>query len=267
MIHGTAIVSREAKIGENVEVGPYAIIEEDVVIGDFSKIAAHAILKRGTRIGKSVTIESFCVLAGLPQDLSFNSESRTYARIGDRTIVREGSTINRATVENGSTIVGEDCFLMAVTHLGHDCIIGDRVVIGNNSLLAGFVTVGDDAFLGGDSGVHQFCRIGKGVMFGGDSTATVDVPPYTMLAGRNCLFGLNLIGMRRRGQSAESIRALKKCYHTLYSEGGRLKMAARELLDAETYDCEECRVFLEFFIEGKRGFAQPRKDKESEINV
>lgn len=259
MIHETAIVSSESNIGSNVEIGPFAIVEADVVVGADSRIAAHAILKSGTRIGRSVTIESFSVIGGLPQDLSFDAKRKTYARIGDRSVVREGSTINRATQEGASTSVGEDCFLMAVTHLGHDCCVGDRVVIGNNSLLAGFVSVGNDAFLGGASGIHQFCRIGEGVMFGGDSTATVDVPPFTLLAERNSLFGLNLVGLRRRGHSREAIKALKACYASLYASRGKLKEAAAELLRSEFGEHAECRAFLGFFAEGSRGFAQPRK--------
>ncbi len=259
MIHKTAIVSEEADIGSGVEIGPFAIIESDVVIGDGSKIAGHAVLKSGTRIGQFVTIESFCVIGGLPQDLSFDSDLKTYARIGDRSVVREGSTINRASQDGESTSVGVDCFLMAMTHIGHDCRVGDRVVIGNNSLLAGFVSVGGDAFLGGASGIHQFCRIGEGVMFGGDSTATVDVPPFTMLAERNNLFGLNLVGLRRRGHSRESIKALKECYGLLYGSRGRLKESAARLLESDFANHAECRAFLDFFAEGSRGFAQPRK--------
>lgn len=258
MIHATAIVSSEAKIGSDVEIGPYAIVEEDVEIGDGSQVAAHAILKSGTRIGKSVTIENFCIIAGLPQDLGFDAATMTYATIGDRSVVREGSTINRASTAGGSTSVGEDCFLMAVTHLGHDCRVGNRVVIGNNSLLAGHVSVGDDAFLGGDSGIHQFCRIGQGVMFGGDSTATVDVPPYTMLVERNTLFGLNLVGLRRRKHEPEAVRALKRCYREVLGSVSGVQETARLLLDTPVAEFGECRSFLEFFLSGERGFARPR---------
>ncbi len=258
MIHETAIVSSKAKLGSDVEIGPYAIIEENVEIGDRGKIAGHAILKSGTRIGKSVTVESFCIIGGLPQDLGFDANTETYATIGDRSVIREGSTINRASTAGGSTIVGEDCFLMAVTHLGHDCRVGDRVVIGNNSLLAGHVSVGDDAFLGGDSGIHQFCRIGEGVMFGGDSTATVDVPPYTMLVERNTLFGLNLVGLRRRKHDPEAVKALKRCYREVLGSVSGLQSTAKQLLDTSVVDFHECRSFLEFFLSGDRGFARPR---------
>ena len=258
MIHETAIVSSKAKLGSDVKIGPYAIIEENVEIGDGGNIAGHAILKSGARIGKSVTIESFCIIGGLPQDLGFDTNTETYVAIGDRSVIREGSTINRASTASGSTIIGEDCFLMAVTHLGHDCRVGDRVVIGNNSLLAGHVSVGDDAFLGGDSGIHQFCRIGQGVMFGGDSTATVDVPPYTMLVERNTLFGLNLVGLRRRKHDPEAVKALKRCYREVLGSASGLKSTAKQLLETSVANFHECRSFLEFFLSGDRGFARPR---------
>ena len=260
MIHQTAIVASDAEIADDVEIGPFAIVEEGVSIGAGSRIAGHAILKRGARIGDSVTIESFCIIAGLPQDLSFDPETETYARIGDRTVIREGSTINRATQQGGSTAIGEDCYLMANAHLGHDCQVGNRVVIANNSLLGGFVTVGDNAFLGGAFGVHQFCRIGEGTMCGGNSTATVDVPPFTMFAERNALFGLNLVGLRRRGHSRDAIKALKECFGEVYSQRVKFKEFAAKLETDERFAAfEECRTFLSFFREGARGFAQPRR--------
>ncbi len=264
MIHETAIVSPDARLDRDVEIGPYAILESDVEIGEGSRVEAHAILKSGSVIGDWVTIGSFCVIAGPPQDLSFDETLKTYVIIGDRTTVREGSTINRATREGEATKVGADCFLMAVTHLGHDCEIGNHVVIGNNSLLGGFVTVGDNAFLGGNSGIHQFCRIGEGVMLGGDCTVTVDVPPYTMLAERNTLFGFNLVGLRRRGHPKEAIKALKECYAAIFNDEGSHKEIIQKLLKSDAVQHSECRAFLEFFVGGKRGFAQPRKDRISE---
>ncbi len=260
MIHSTAIVSKKANVAENVDIGPYAIVEDDVEIEEGSRIAAHAILRDGSRVGKHVTIDSFSTIAGLPQDLKFDASTPTYVRIGDSTTIREGSTINRATTEGEATVVGENCFLMAVTHLGHDCVIGDRVVIGNNSLLGGFVSVGDDAFLGGDSGIHQFCRIGEGVMFGGDSTATLDVPPYTILAERNALFGLNLVGLKRRGHSKEAISALKRCYQEVM-DAEKVNTVVDALLASEHGEYEETRKFLTFIKEGKRGFARQRKTR------
>ena len=264
MIHPTAIVSPHAGIGSNVEVGAYSIIHDDVIIDDGTVISSHVVIHDGARIGKQVTIDSFTSIAGLPQDLSFDRDIKTYASIGDRTTVREGSTINRATKEGEATIIGEDCFLMAVSHLGHDCSIGNRVVIGNNSLLGGFVSVGDFAFLGGNSGIHQFCRIGKGVMFGGDSTATQDVPPFTMIAGRNALFGINLVGLRRRGVSQESIKSLKFCYSEIFGRSGSLKEIARELSSHPEANTVEAQDFLRFFNTSvyNRGFVRPHRENQ-----
>ena len=258
MIHPSAIVSKKANIAHDVEIGAYAIVEDDVEVEEGSRIAAHAILRNGARLGKNVTVDSFTTVAGLPQDLGFDPATPSFASIGNETTIREGSTINRATAEGGATSVGKNCFLMAVTHLGHDCVIGDRVVIGNNSLLGGFVTVGDNAFLGGASGIHQFCRIGEGVMFGGDSTATVDVPPFTTLAERNTLFGLNLVGLKRRGHSKDAINALKHCYREVMN-AERLKNVVSSLLESDYGQFEETRKFLTFFKEGKRGFARQRR--------
>lgn len=260
MIHETAIIAKDVRIGEGAEIGAFAVIERDARIGADACVESHAIIKTGARIGVGAKVGSFSVIAGLPQDLSFDPNTTTYARIGDRTVVREGSTINRATKDGASTEVGEDCFLMANTHLGHDCQIGNRVVIANNSLLGGFASVGDDAFLGGAFGVHQFCRIGQGVMCGGNSTTTVDVPPFTMFAERNRLFGLNLVGLRRRGHSNDAIKALKRCYTELYSRRSKLREAALELGKSEQFAViSECQAFLSFFAEGSRGFAQPRR--------
>lgn len=255
-IHPTAIVSTEAKIGEGVEIGPYAIVEADVEIGFGSRIEAHAILKDGSRIGNSVTIGNFAVVAGLPQDLGFDPSVRTFARIGDKTTLREGVTVNRATGEGASTVVGESCFLMAESHVAHDCKIGSKVVVGNASLLGGHVSVGDNAFLGGCSGIHQFCRIGESVMFGGQSTATMDVAPFAMFAERNALFGLNLVGLRRRGFSKETIAELQTCYRSVFMKAGNMRTLAAERLEHGTVSAE-ARRFLEFFAGGKRGFATP----------
>ncbi|MDQ8197578.1 acyl-ACP--UDP-N-acetylglucosamine O-acyltransferase [Pelagicoccus enzymogenes] len=258
-IHSSAIVSSAAKIGEDVEIGPYAIVEGDVEIGAGSKLEAHAVLKDGARIGKSVTVGNFAVVAGLPQDLSFDSSTRTFAKVGDGTTLREGVTINRATKEGGFTLVGESCFVMAAAHVGHDSVVGNNVVIGNASLLGGHVSVGDRAFLGGCSGIHQFCRIGESVMFGGQSTATMDVAPFTIFAERNALFGLNLVGLRRRGFSKDAIAELQRCYRKVFMGTGNMRILASELLErSEALSAESIR-FLEFFAGGKRGFATPNR--------
>ncbi len=256
-IHPSAVVSSDAKIGEGVEIGPFAIVEGDVEIGAGSKLDSHSVLKDGARIGESVTVGNFAVVAGLPQDLSFDATVRTFARIGDHTTLREGVTINRATAEGGATEVGEHCFVMAEAHVGHDSVVGNRVVVGNASLLGGFVSVGDNAFLGGCSGIHQFCRVGESVMFGGQSTATMDVAPFTIFAERNTLFGLNLIGLRRRGFSRETISEIQSCYRKIFLGTGNMRTLAASLKEAESELSAESIRFLDFFAGGKRGFATP----------
>jgi len=256
-IHPTAIVSTEAKLADDVLVGAYAIVEGDVEIGAGSKLESHAIVKDGAIIGARVTVGNFAVISGLPQDLSFDPATRSFVRIGDGTTIREGATINRATQEGKATVVGQNCFVMAEAHVGHDCQVGSEVVIGNASLLGGHVQVGERCFLGGSAGIHQFCRIGEGVMFGGQSTATMDVAPFTMFAERNALFGLNLVGLRRRGFSKETISILQRCYRSVFLGTGNVRRLARELLDGEYGECAEARRFLEFFGSGTRGFAMP----------
>ncbi len=261
-IHSSAIVSSEAKIGEDVEIGPYAIVEGDVEIGSGSKLEAHAVLKEGARIGNSVTVGNFAVVAGLPQDLSFDASVRTFASVGDNTTLREGVTINRATKPGGATVVGANCFVMAEAHVGHDSVVGNRVVIGNASLLGGHVSVGDNAFLGGCSGIHQFCRIGESVMFGGQSTATMDVAPFTIFAERNALFGLNLVGLRRRGFSKETIAELQRCYRRVFLGTGNMRVLVAALKDERSDFSPEAMRFLEFFEGGKRGFATPGRSSK-----
>ena len=256
-IHPTAIVSSEAKLAEDVWVGPYAIVEGDVEVGSGSRLESHSILKDGSVLGKGVSVGNFAVIAGLPQDLSFEASARSFARIGDSTTIREGVTINRATKEGKSTVVGENCFVMAEAHVGHDSQVGSEVVIGNASLIGGHVRIGDRTFLGGSAGIHQFCRVGEGVMFGGQSTATMDVAPFTLFAERNALSGLNLVGLRRRGFSKETIAKIRRCYRSVFLGTGNVRTLARELLDGEYGECAEARRFLEFFAGGTRGFAKP----------
>lgn len=256
-IHPSALVSEKAVLGADVEIGPFAIVEDDVEIGDGSVLEANAILRNGSRIGKSVTVGNFAVIGGLPQDLKFDPTLRTYARIGDGTRIRESVTVNRSTSEGGFTEVGANCFLMANAHVGHDSMVGDNVILGNGTLLAGHVSVGDFCFLGGNAGVHQFCRIGPGVMFGGMSVTTMDVAPYTMFAERNALFGLNLVGLRRRGVSKETIRKLQQLYRQVFSAAESVRTFAEAALAEGTIESAEERVFLEFFLGGKRGFAHP----------
>ena len=246
--HPTAVVA--SNLPADTVVGAYAVIEEGVKMGAGCVIASHAILRKGTILGDGVKVDSFAVIAGLPQDLKFDPATPSYVKIGSRTVIREGVTIHRSTQKEGSTIIGEDCFLMAQSHVGHDCTVGNRVVMANAALLAGHVQVGDCAFLGGSSGVHQFVRVGESVMLAGMSVATHDIPPYVTAADRNVACGLNLVGIKRRGFSTEVVAEIKRLYKAIIFKDGDLvanAQAAQPL--AKT---PEGRRFVEFFLAGSR---------------
>ncbi len=262
MLHPTAVVHPTAVLGRGTTVGEFAVIGAGVVVGDDCTIAAHAILRAGCELGRAVTVDSFVVVGGPPQSRGVCHGSG-HVRIGDRTVLREGVTINLPTLANGLTAVGADCMLMATSHVGHDCVVGNSVTLANGVLLAGHVQVGDGTFVGGGAGVHQFVRIGQGAMIGGNASISYDVPPYAIAAERNEICGLNLVGIRRQGIAKSAVADLKRCYHTVFCGTGNLReRAARALDDAECGREAQGRSFLEFFAGGKRGFAQerPRRD-------
>ena len=167
--------------------------------------------------------------------------------------------MNRSTKAGGATVVGENCFLMAASHVAHDGVIGNNVVVANAVLLAGHVHVGDNCFLGGAAGFHQFVRIGEGAIVSGGARIAQDVPPYAMAAERNEVIGFNLIGLKRRGVSREAIRELKAAFRAVYFAPGNIREVATQALAGETYRSAEARRFLEFFVSGKRGFARARR--------
>lgn len=236
-----------------------AIIEDGVVLGDDCHIHAFAVLRAGAVLGDRVTVHAGAVIGGEPQALAFDPATLTGVRIGDGTTIREHVTINRAMHAGAQTIVGAKCFLMAGAHVGHDCAVADNVVLANNALLAGHVTVGAHSFVGGGAAVHQFCRIGESVMVGGIARVTRDIPPFTMMAERDELVGLNLVGLRRRGFPRETIMELKNLFRELLWQPGNVKALASEALVAGRVVSPEAVRFLEFLTGGKRGFVQARR--------
>jgi UDP-N-acetylglucosamine acyltransferase len=240
-----------------MSIHPTAIVEEGVQLGAGCEIHAYAIVKRYSILGDGVVVHPFAIVGGDPQFLKFDPTTASGARIGAKTIVREHSTINRSIHAGKYTEVGAGCFLMANAHVGHDSTVGDDVVLGNNVLLAGHVDVGANTFLGGAAGVHQFCRIGEGVIAGGMCTVTQDVAPFLMVAERNRVPGFNLIGLKRRGVSREAIKELKDCYACVFAGGNPREHAAALLAAGVT--SPEARRFLEFFAGGKRGFVRPNR--------
>lgn len=219
IINPRAIVAPEAKLGENVVIDAYAIVEGDVEIGAGSHIHAGAILKDGTRIGQQCEVHSYAVLGGIPQDLKFIGE-KTYAIIGDRTTIREYVTVNRGTVAKGITKVGSDCLIMAYAHIAHDCIVDDKVIIGNASQVAGEVEIGYHAIVSGGTLVHQFVRIGDHAMIQGGSRLVKDIPPYTLIGRDPAIYcGINIVGLRRRNFNNDQIFLINDIYRTLYTRG------------------------------------------------
>ncbi len=231
-IHPTAVVEPGAQLGEDVEVGAGAVVEADTVIGAGTVLRPHAVVRRYTAMGKGNFVDSFCVLGGDPQDLGFDRSSRTGLRIGDGNTFREGVTVSRATKPGGATTVGDKTYWMANSHAGHDCAIGDGVIIVNGSLLAGHVTVGDRSILSGNTVVHQFTWIGEMVMTQGKTGLGMHVPPYVMAAETNQVVGLNLVGLRRSASLTDDDRRQIKQAFTLTYRSGLPASKALAAMDA-----------------------------------
>jgi UDP-N-acetylglucosamine acyltransferase len=261
IIDPSAHVAEGAQLGEGTSVGPGAIIEDGVRVGIGCTIAAYAIIRRGTTLGESVQVDSFAVLGGEPQSLGFDPSTESYLVVGDRTVIREAVTIHRGSSSGAMTSVGEDCLLMANSHVAHDCMLGHGIILANNAMIAGHIHIGEKTFVGGGAAIHQFCRVGAHCMIAGNATITADVPPYIMAAERNGAHGLNLIGLRRNGFTHNEIKDLKRCYRAVYFRGGNLKRSAGEAaLEAEFGTTEPGARFLNFFETGQRGFVQSTRD-------
>lgn len=259
MIDQRAIIGKNAKIGEGVNIGPYAIIEEGVEIGEGCKIASHAILRRGTILGKEVFVDSFAVVGGAPQDISFDQNIFSGVLIGDGTVIREGVTVHRATVEKQYTKVGEKCFLMANCHIAHDCVIGNAVKLANGVLLGGHVRIDDHVFMGGNAVVHQNLRIGEGVIIAGNARLNLDIPPFLIVSEVSDVHGLNLIGIKRRGFGQTEISDLKNCFQIVLNQPGSPYINAQRAKEDGTVSTVLGKTFLDFFeTKGKKGCVQQR---------
>ncbi len=253
MIDPRAIVHPDAKIADDVWVGPFAVIEENVEIGSGSKIYAHTIIKGPTIIGKNNKIFQFASVGEDCQDLKYAGEA-TWLKIGDNNTIREGCTIHRGTVQdNGETVIGNNNLLMAYVHVAHDCIIGNHCILSNNAALAGHVKLGDSVLLGGFAVVHQFCQIGSYSMMRGMSALFMDLPAYVMASGSPAkASGMNFEGMRRQGWSSEKINLLRKAYKTVY-RSGLMVSDALLILNKMAKDSSEIKLFAESIKNSKRG--------------
>lgn len=252
MIHPSAIIDDLAGIAEGVSVGPFCVIGPDVEIGAGTVIGPHVVIRGPTRIGQENRIFQFASIGEDPQDKKYQGEI-TRLEIGDRNVIREYSTVHRGTIQDKSvTRLGDDNLLMAYTHVAHDCVIGNGVIMANGASLAGHVTVDDYAILGGFSLVHQFCRIGRYSFSGMGSVISRDIPPYVMVGGSPTRpRGINSVGMERRGFDAESVLQIKRAFKLIYKS--RLKLEeAIESLAAMADQSSEVNPLLEFLKQSGR---------------
>jgi UDP-N-acetylglucosamine acyltransferase len=257
MIHPTAIVDPKAEITDGVEIGPYCIIEGDVLIGEGTKIGPHVVIREGTRIGKRCQIFQFASVGEVPQSFAYQGE-KTYLLIGDQNIIRECVTLHRGTQQGkGKTVIGNDNFFMAYSHVAHDCLIGNHIIMANGAALGGHILIEDHAVIGGLVAVHQFCRIGTHAFIGGFSGVQLDIPPYTLAAGdRTKLFGLNLVGLKRSHFSEETLRALKKAYRLIFRSGLTMEKAIKQVKGDSISQMPEVQHLLQFIQNSKRGICR-----------
>lgn len=255
-VHATAIVHRSAELGDGVEVGPYAIIGEEVRIGSDCRIHPHAHIAAYTSIGPRCEIYPFASIGTSPQDLKFDGR-RTETIIGCDNTIREFVTINRASIGgNHTTRVGDHNLLMAYSHVAHNCTIGSQVVMANAATLAGHVTVEDHAVLGGLCAVHQFVRIGTHAYIGGKTGVVKDIPPYVLAAGdRARLFGLNLVGLKRKNFPEAVLQALKECYRLVFRSGMPMEDALAQA-ECKLGRVAEVKLFVDFIRSSERGITR-----------
>ncbi len=250
MIHPTAIIHPGAKLDPSVRVGPYAVIDGGVELGADCVIGPHVYLTGLTTIGVGNRFHAGCVIGDAPQDLKYKDEP-TRLRIGNHNVFREHFTAHRSTKPDAETIIGSHNFLMANTHVAHNCVVGDRVILANGALLGGHVEVQDRAFISGNCCVHQFCRVGTLALMQGNSAISKDLPPFTVALRVNEICGLNSVGLRRAGFATEQRMELKRLYHRLFRSGKNLRAALGEA--GKNFSGDAAKILLDFVRGAKRG--------------
>ncbi len=254
-VHSAAFVDPRARLGAGVEVGPGAVIGPEVEVGEGTRVDSHALVTGRTRVGRHCHIHHCAVVGAAPQDLKYRGE-RTYVEVGDHTVLREFTTVHLATVPEGTTRVGSHCLVMAYAHVAHDCVVGDHCILANAVNLAGFVTVEEYAIVGGMTPVHQFVRIGAHSIIGGGSRVPQDVAPYVKAAGNPLAnYGLNSVGLERRGFPAEVRATLKHAYHILFREGLPVEQAVARIRQ-ECAGCAEAERLARFAETSVRGLTR-----------
>ena len=263
-IHPSAVIAPGAELDHGVRVGPYAVIGPQVRIGRDSSIGPHSVVEGRTTIGCENSIFQFASVGAIPQDKKYQGEDSSLT-IGDRNTIREFATLNIGTSGGGMvTRIGNDNLFMVYSHVGHDCQIGNNVILANCATLAGHVILEDYVGVGGLAAIHQFTRIGESAYLGGGAMVSLDVPPYCMAQGdRARLFGLNLIGLKRRGFGEEQLSALKKAYRTFFAEGLTLKEATDRTRQEQAASPEAVHL-AEFIASSPRGICRPRRTADQE---
>jgi UDP-N-acetylglucosamine acyltransferase len=253
VIHPQAIIDSGAKLGKNVEVGPFTIIDDGVEIGDGTWIGPHVVISGPTRIGQNNKIYQYCSIGEAPQHINYHGEP-TELEIGNRNTIREYCTLNRGTVDGaGVTRIGDDNFLMAYVHVAHDCFVANHAILVNCASLAGHVDIGDCAILGGFTVIHQFCRVGAHSITALGTIAFKDIPPYVLAAGNGAQpYGINVRGLKRRQFSQGSIEALRGAYKTIYKSGLKISEAVSELEDKAVHQTE-VKELISFIKTSERG--------------
>ena len=251
-VHETAIVHEDARLGQDVVVGPWAIIGPGVTIGDGTQVGSNVLIEKDTTVGQQCRLSHGAVLGTDPQDLKYEGEP-SHLYVGDRTVIREYATLNRGTKASGRTVVGSDCLIMTYAHIAHDCEIGNHVVLANAVNMGGHVCIEDWTIVGGVTAIHQFVRLGAHSFCGGGSRIPQDVPPYLRAAGNPCkLYGLNKVGLERRGVSDDVKRALKDTYRILFQSKLTLSQALKRA-EVEVEQIPEVRHLLSFIRDSERG--------------
>lgn len=256
-IHPTALVDPDAQIGADVEIGPFSIVGPQAVIGEKTIMQSYVVIEGEVAIGTGSFIGHGAIIGAPPQDVSFSPERKTKVKIGNDNIIREYCTIHRGSAEGSATKIGDKNFLMAGAHIGHNCVIGSDVIIANNCLLAGHVRVDDGAFLGGGSTFHQRMHVGRLVMVQGSSAFGKDLPPFVIAAERNSVFGVNVVGLRRSGFSAEDREQIKAAFKLVYLSGLNISQALEK--GTRVRFGAPAREFLDFVANAKRRGICPLK--------
>ena len=252
MNNNMSVISKKAKIGSNVSIGPYCIIEDNVVIGNNTKIDSHTIIKKYTEIGKNCNIFSHCVIGEIPQDKKYNGE-KSKLIIGDNNTIREFCTLNRGTKESGFTKIGNNCLFMAYVHVAHDCNLKNDIILANGVQLGGHVTIDNYGIIGGMTPVHQFCKIGMHSFIGGGLRVVQDIPPYIIANGEPLKFsGINILGLRRRKFSNDERDNIKKAYRLIYNSNYNISQAVEKIKNTFNMN-DSIQDILDFINSSTRG--------------